>query len=140
MLSIDASWFSSKVYECFEILFLRLNEDLKLMIYDSDIHQYQIHDAVLIGLQKFWEIYFGVSDTKVADKCCEFLLQLTTYLGNCEVTVRNNFFGEYWKQLLKIIESIQENHDPKRFNKNFNMIEKLLTQEQNLVSKIQKER
>lgn len=56
---------------------MRLNEDLKLILYADQ--SYQILDSDLVGLDKFWYIYFNSNDAKVTKKCKDFLWKLTTY-------------------------------------------------------------
>lgn len=76
-MSLKAEWFSLKILDCLELLFMRLNEDLKLISYTDQT--YEILDSDLVGLDKFWYIYFHSSEQKVTKKCKDFLWKLTTY-------------------------------------------------------------
>ena len=58
-MSLNAEWFSLRIYDCLEMLFYRLNEDCKLISFEKD--HYNVHDCQLIGLDKFWYIYFNCS-------------------------------------------------------------------------------
>lgn len=67
LMKLHPDWFSFKVYECLEMLFMRLNEDLKLIFYSNQ--KYEILNSDLIGIDKFWYIYFYSPDLKVVKKC-----------------------------------------------------------------------
>lgn len=76
-MRMHANWFSLRVYDCFEMLFMRLNEDCRLLSYENNM--YEVCDPEMIGLDKFWYIYFNCSDNKVVKKCRDFLLKLSSY-------------------------------------------------------------
>lgn len=50
------------------MLFMRLNEDCKQICYLTTSQQYQVDDPDLVGLDKFWYIYFHCVDSKVVKK------------------------------------------------------------------------
>ena len=74
LMSLCANWFSPRVYDCLEMLFLRLNEDCKLISFEKD--HYKIIQAPLIGADKLWYIYFNCPDLKVTKKCKDFIFKL----------------------------------------------------------------
>lgn len=76
-MALKAEWFSIKIIDCLEMLFMRLNEDLKLISYID--HTYEIQDYDLVGIDKLWYIYFYSTDAKVIKKCKDFLWKLATY-------------------------------------------------------------
>ena len=67
------------------MLFLRLNEDLKLLSYEAQNNKYSIEDNELIGLDKFWYIYFNVTDPRVVKRAKDFLWKLSTYEANAAI-------------------------------------------------------
>lgn len=73
-MALCADWFSLRVYDCLEMLFLRLNEDCKLITFEKD--HYKINESSLIGIDKFWYIYFNSPDLKVIKKCKDFIFKL----------------------------------------------------------------
>jgi hypothetical protein len=81
LMSMKSEWFSLKILECLEVLFLRFNEDLKLMEYIEQ--SYEIHDHDLVGIDKLWYIYFNSNDIRVVKKCKDFLWKLATYNSKC---------------------------------------------------------
>ena len=56
------------------MLFLRLNEDCKLISFEGD--KYKIVKEPLIGTDKLLYIYFNSLDLKVIKKCRDFLCKL----------------------------------------------------------------
>ena len=63
------------------MLFLRLNEDCKLISFDKD--HYKIEKEPLIGMDKFIYIYFNCLDLKVVRKSKDFICKL---IANAEET------------------------------------------------------
>ena len=78
-MKLHAEWFSLKIFDCFEVIFMRLNEDLKLLSYETQTSKYSIEDNELIGLEKFWYIYFNVTDSKVVKRTKDFLCKLSSF-------------------------------------------------------------
>jgi hypothetical protein len=73
-MSLVAGWFSLRVYDCLEMLYLRLNEDCKLISFERD--HYKIIKDELIGTDKLMYIYFNCMDLKVVKKCRDFMCKL----------------------------------------------------------------
>ena len=61
------------------MLFLRLNEDCRLLVFEKD--RYQVTEPPLIGIGKFWYILFNTSDLKVSKKARDFILRLILHAG-----------------------------------------------------------
>lgn len=102
-MKLHGEWFSLKIFDCFEVLFMRLNEDLKLLSYDTQTSKYSIEDCELIGLDKFWYIYFNVSDPKVVKRTKDFLWKLSTFEAKGEV--KRSFLKSYIDKILKLSEN-----------------------------------
>ena len=85
-MSLSAEWFSLKILDCLEMLFMRLNEDLKLISYADQT--YSIQDPDLVGIDKFWYIYFYSNDSKITKKCKDILWKLATYNSTSEIKIR----------------------------------------------------
>lgn len=78
-MGLSAEWFSIRVYDCLEMLFLRLNEDCRLLVFDKD--KYQVTEPPLIGIGKFWYIFFNTPDLKVSKKAKDFIHRLILHAG-----------------------------------------------------------
>lgn len=59
------------------MLFLRLNEDCKLLTFENG--HYVGRESHLIGLDKFWYIYFNVNDLKVIRRIRDFLWRIAAH-------------------------------------------------------------
>ncbi len=79
-MTLCADWFSLRVYDCLEMLFLRLNEDCKLISFEKD--HYNVAQHPLIGIDKLWYIYFNCNDLKVIKKCKDFIFKLIMNSGD----------------------------------------------------------
>lgn len=102
-MKLHAEWFSLKIFDCFEVLFMRLNEDLKLLSYETQSSKYSIEDCELIGLEKFWYIYFNVTDAKVVKRTKDFLWKLSTF--DASRVIKKVFLKGYIDKILKIAEN-----------------------------------
>ena len=78
------------------MLFMRLNEDLKLVSYVDQT--YEIQDPDLVGIDKLWNIYFYSNDSKVIKKCKDFLWKLSTYSSTVEI--KNRLLESYVKNII----------------------------------------
>ena len=105
LLKLHARWFSLKIYDCFEMFFLRFNQDCKLLGYlNSSTTNYQLLDPQLIGLNKFWYIYLTGEDSKVVKRCKDFLTRLLSKY-ECEQKVFLVMKQEYVSLILEHINN-----------------------------------
>lgn len=125
-MSLKAEWFSLKILDCLEMLFMRLNEDLKLISYVGQT--YEIQDPDLVGIDKFWYIYFCSTDTKVTKKCKDFLWKLTTYIVDPDVKIK--LLKEYINKITSFMSDCPEDHKIDFCQKGFYIIDKLMEESQ----------
>lgn len=105
LMKLHARWFTLKIYECFEVFFLRFNQDCKLLGCPTpSTASYQLLDPQLIGLNKFWYIYLSGEDTRVVKKCKDFLTRLVSKF-ECEQKVFLTMKQEY---ITLILDNIRE--------------------------------
>jgi hypothetical protein len=83
ILKLHYDWFTPKIYDCFEMLFMRLNEDGKLLTYENQNtgnqnSTYHLIKTELVGIEKFYYLYFW-ADSKVSKKVKDFLFKLYSY-------------------------------------------------------------
>ena len=101
-MKLHAEWFSIKILDCLELLFMRLNEDLKLLSYQAQDFKYSIEDCELIGLDKFWYIYFNVADPKVVKRCRECLFKFSTF--DSSTSKKREFMKNYIDKIVRTID------------------------------------
>ncbi len=79
LLRLAHDYFTPKIYDCLEVVFLRLNEDGGILTYESEHNSknsyYRLNNAELIGIEKFYYLYLW-ADRKVAKKVKDFLFKL----------------------------------------------------------------
>lgn len=121
-MSLKAEWFSLKILDCLEMLFMRLNEDLKLISYAGQT--YEIQDPDLVGIDKFWYIYFCSTDAKVIKKCKDFLWKLATYIVDPSVKIK--LLKEYIDKITSFMSGCPEDHKIDFCHKGFDIIDKLM--------------
>lgn len=100
---------------------MRLNEDLKLILYVDQT--YQIHDHDLVGIDKLWYIYFHSADQKVIKKCKEFLWKLSTYSKIPEVSQK--LYENYVKNIIYYMVNCDPEYKIDLCNKGFDIIDKM---------------
>ena len=122
-MKLHPAWFSQRVYECIELLFMRLNEDLKLISYENQ--KYQILDPDLVGLDKFWYIYFYSPEQKVAKKCKEFLWRLASYENSEDI--KRKVYEKYIDKILRIMQDSKAEEIEEIHIRGFEIIEKMMT-------------
>lgn len=105
LMKLHARWFNLKIYECFEMFFLRVNQDCRLLNYiNGSAANYQLLDPQLIGLGKFWYIYLTGEDSRVVRKCKDFLTRLLSKF-ECEQKVFLAMKNEYVTLILEHIRT-----------------------------------
>jgi hypothetical protein len=121
-----ANWFSLRVYDCLEMLFLRLNEDCKLISFERD--HYKIVNESQVGTDKLLYIYFNSTDLKVVKRSRDFLCKLIVNSEDTREAMYTYMINSFKKYMTYAIQL----NKPDDFNKRqvvilrvFDMAEKL---------------
>jgi hypothetical protein len=81
-------YFTPKIYDCLEVVFLRLNEDGGILTYESENNSqnsyYRLNNAELIGIEKFYYLYLW-ADSKVAKKVKDLIFKLYSFKSTPKV-------------------------------------------------------
>ena len=81
LIRLHSEWFTTRVYDCFELFFMRINQDCKFINHNhggAGGGTYELVNVELIGFNKLWYIYFKGEDCKVVKKSKEFLTKIVS--------------------------------------------------------------
>ena len=79
LLKMSCDFFSPKIYDCLEMVFMRLNEDGRILTYENQTNDqncsYFLNKVEFIGIEKIYYLLFW-ADQKVSKKVKDFLFKL----------------------------------------------------------------